>query len=207
MTIVHLHSDNLLTVTQLRARRGRRPRASGPSSLAGGNGDWTQNNASSAIVPAANIQRTNSVQAVPQPVQHALAPAAGAPPHNRQVEDPTPNPQVEVPTPVEVATDPPTSQVETTHKEDQDTGLKEVERFLRTCNPSLIHLLDHLAHYGCVDADFLKFLARRAARLKEEDFLSYLRNHFSNGLIEGQNDLTEMEILVLTEGLLTMRGG
>jgi hypothetical protein len=176
--------------------------------VARGNGDSTQNNASSAIVPAVNIRRTNPVQAVPQPVQDALAPAAArAPPHNRQAEDPTPNPQVEVPTPVEVATDPPTSQVETTHKEDQDTGLKEVERFLRTCNPSLIHLLDHLAHYGCVDADFLKFLARRAARLKEEYFLSYLRNHFSNGLIEGQKDLTEMEILVLTEGLLTMRGG
>ena len=120
-----------------------------------------------------------------QPTQPALAPTAHVPP---------PNPRAETPP-----------------NEDSDPGLKEVERFLAsTCKPSLIHLLDHLAYYGCVSGDFLRFLAGRAARLEEEEFHKYLRNHFSKGHghegTVGRRDLTEIEILVLTEGLLSLRG-
>jgi hypothetical protein len=108
-------------------------------------------------------------------------------------------------------TPPPTPKAETLPNEDSDPGLKEVGQFLASaCKPSLIHLLDHLAHYGCVNGDFLLFLAGRAARLEEEEFHKYLRNHFSKGHghegMAGRRDLTEIEILVLTEGLLSLRG-
>lgn len=120
------------------------------------------------------------------------------------------SPQIEVVLQSTQPAFPPTAQVpkaETPPNEDADSGLKEVERFLTsTCKPSLVHLLDHLVYYGCVSGDFLRVLAGRAARLQEEEFHKYLRNHFSKGRgyegTVGRRDLTEMEILVLTEGLL-----
>lgn len=128
---------------------------------------------------------------------------------NRQVEVVIQSTQLALPPTVHVP--PPNTQPETPPNDGSDPGLKEVKQFLAsTCKPSLIHLLDHLVHYGCVSGDFLRFLAGRAARVEEEEFHKYLRNHFSKGRARahGQEgrDLTEIEILVLTEGLLSLRG-
>ena len=179
-------------------KRGRPPKRSGRPTE--GSGITPPVNASAAPPrkrgrpPKRNGQPTEGSRVTPpvnasvfvlQPTQPALAPTAHVPP---------PNPRAETPP-----------------NEDSDPGLKEVERFLAsTCKPSLIHLLDHLAYYGCVSGDFLRFLAGRAARLEEEEFHKYLRNHFSKGHghegTVGRRNLTEIEILVLTEGLLSLRG-
>jgi len=175
---VHVHPNHSAPP---RAKRGRPPKRSQRPT----EGSMVT---SPANASASTSRLTNSrVEVVRQSTPPALAPTAQLPP---------PNPQVGTPP-----------------NEDSDPGLKEVERFLASrCKPSLIHLLDHLAHYGCVNGDFLRFLAGRAAKLEEEEFHKYLRNHFSKGQghghegTVGRRDLTEMEILVLTEGLLTLRG-